>query len=49
VRCEVREREKVRRKRGKEEKNACEISFQKVIPPTVSASNPTLVSSVNGC
>ena len=46
VRREVREPEKVRRQRGG---NACEISFQKVIPPTLLASNPTLVSGVNSC
>ena len=29
--------------------NECEICFQKVIPPTLSASNPTLVSGVKSC
>ena len=29
--------------------NDCEICFQKVIPPTLSASNPTLVSGVKSC
>ena len=27
----------------------CEICFQKVIPPTLSASNPNAVSSVKSC
>ena len=29
--------------------NACEICFQKVIPPTLSASNPNVVSGVKSC
>ena len=38
---EKRERERVR--------NACEICFQKVIPPTLSTSNPNVVSGVKSC
>ena len=38
---EKRERERAR--------NACEICFQKVIPPTLSTSNPNVVSGVKSC
>ena len=48
------ERKKKKKKRKEEEKreregNACEICFQKVIPPILSASNPNLVSGVKSC
>ena len=43
----IREREKMRKNRGRGK--ACEIWFQKVIPPTLSASNQTLVSGVKSC
>ena len=43
-------------RKNKEEKrerggrgNACEICFQKVIPPTLSVNNPNLVSGVKRC
>ena len=47
-------RREVRKSGGKEGEgerggNDCEICFQKVIPPTLSASNPTLVSGVKSC
>ena len=29
--------------------NACEICFQKVIPPTLSVNNPNLVSGFKSC
>ena len=48
----VRESKRARKSKVEERQrgeNACEISFQKVIPPTLSASNPTLVSGVNSC
>ena len=41
LKVEKRERERVR--------NACEICFQKVIPPTLSTSNPNVVSGVKNC
>ena len=47
-------RREVRKGGGKEGEgerggNDCEISFQMVIPPTLSASNPTLLSGVKSC
>ena len=38
--------EKRERKRGE---NACDICFQKVVPPTLSASNSNVVSGVKSC
>ena len=47
------EKKITRRKRGRkgrdEPGNACEICFQKVIPPTLSANNLNVVSSVKSC
>ena len=37
-----------KRERGRRG-NACEICFQKVIPPTLSVNNPNLVSGVKSC
>jgi len=48
MRSEGRQREKNKveeRERG----NACEICFQKVIPPTLSANNQNVVSGVKSC
>ena len=47
-------RREVRKGGGKEGEgerggNDCEISFQMVIPPTLSASNPTLLCGVKSC
>ena len=36
-------------KEGEGESNACEICFQKVIPPILSTSNPNVVSGVKSC
>ena len=41
LKVEKREKERVRK--------ACEICFQKVIPPTLSTSNPNVVSGVKSC
>ena len=51
VRREGREREKNKEEKRERERggNASEIRFQKVIPPTLSASNPNLVSGVKSC
>ena len=56
VECSAMEKSKKkipRRKRGRkgrdESGNACEICFQKVIPPTLSANNLSIVSSVKSC
>ena len=39
-----------RRRKGRDEPgNTCEICFQKVIPPTLSANNLNIVSSVKSC
>ena len=39
-----------RRRKGRDEPgNACEISFQKVIPPTLSANNLNVVSRIKSC
>ena len=49
---EGREREKnnkVEKRERERERNACEICFQKVIPPTLSTSNPNAVSGVESC
>ena len=51
MRREGREREKNKEEKRERERggNASEIRFQKVIPPTLSASNPNLVSGVKSC
>ena len=51
VRREGREREKNKEEKRVRERggNACEICFQKVILPTLSASNPNLVSCDKSC
>ena len=50
---EEHEKKITRRKRGRkgrdEPGNTCEICFQKVIPPTLSANNLNVVSSVKSC
>ena len=46
---EGREKKTGEKKMDGERRNACEICFQKVIPPTLSASNPNLVSGVKSC
>ena len=39
-----------RRRKGRDESgNACEICFQKVIPPTLSANNLNVVSRIKSC
>ena len=45
---EGREQEKNKEEKRERERggNACDICFQKVIPPTFSASNPNVVSGV---
>ena len=45
---EGREQEKNKKEKRERERggNACDICFQKVIPPTFSASNPNVVSGV---
>ena len=49
VRREGRSREKSKEEKRERERgrNACELCFQKVIPPTLSASFPNVVSLVN--
>ena len=51
MRSEGREGEKNKVEERERERggNACEICFQKVIPPTLSASNPNVVSGVKSC
>ena len=51
VRREGRKREKNKEEKRERERggNDCEICFQKVIPPTLSASNPNVVSSAKSC
>ena len=51
VRREGRKREKNKEEKRERERggNNCEICFQKVIPPTLSASNPNVVSSFKSC
>ena len=51
VRSEGRQREKSKEKKRERKRggNACEICFQKVIPPTLSASNPNVVSGIKSC
>ena len=50
---EEHEKKITRRKRGRkgrdQPRNTCEICFQKVIPPTLSANNLNVVSSVKSC
>ena len=43
---EGREQEKNKEEKRERGGNACDICFQKVIPPTFSASNPNVVSGV---
>ena len=43
---EGREQEKSKEEKRERGGNACDICFQKVIPPTLSTSNPNVVSGV---
>ena len=45
----ARKKNKVEKRERERERNACEICFQKVIPPTLSTSNPNAVSGVERC
>ena len=49
VRREGREREKNKEEKRERGSKTCEICFQKVIPPSLSASNPNVVSGVKSC